>query len=123
MPPGPDTKIKKTDHVVVDDEKPVSDKDDEASGKYDGESLIMKTMTRGRTSSTKKVANRNVKIRESSLNVDDSKGKVKKTDEEKKGSSKKRSAASFLMRMKVGSSDETLKPSSAADSSTAGKGG
>ncbi|CAL9236573.1 unnamed protein product, partial [Arabidopsis halleri] len=84
--------------------------------------LIMKTMTRGRTSSTKRVANRTVKNRDSSLNVDDSKGKANKADEEKKGSSKKKSAASFLKRMKVGSSDETLKPSSAADSSTTGKG-
>ncbi|CAA0376334.1 unnamed protein product [Arabidopsis thaliana] len=123
LPPGPDKKAKKTDHVVDYDEKPVSDKDGEASGKDDDDSLIVKIITRGRTSSTGKVANRNVKNRDSSLNVDDSKHKVKKTDEEKKGGSKKKGAASFLRRMKVGSSDDTLKRSSAADSSTTGKGG
>jgi hypothetical protein len=42
LPPGPDKKAKKTDHVVDYDEKPVSDKDGEASGKDDDDSLIVK---------------------------------------------------------------------------------
>ncbi|VVB03083.1 unnamed protein product [Arabis nemorensis] len=110
---------------------PGSDKKDETFGEDDDDkSLVSKKMTRGRTTSTKKVAIRNVKNRDSGLNVDE----VKKTDEEKKGSNKsgsskkKSAAASFLKRMRVGSSSsdtlvETLKPSSATDSSSTGKGG
>ncbi|WZZ55822.1 hypothetical protein YC2023_055929 [Brassica napus] len=112
-PTGGDKKGKKTDQVV-DDEKLVLLKDEETSGK-DDESLVLKKMVRGEASTAKKVAIRNVKNSDSSLN------EVKKTDEEKKGnksgSSKRKSVANFLKRMKGGGSSsdtvvETSKPSS-----------
>lgn len=111
---GGDKKGKKIDGVV-DDEKLVLLKDEETSGK-DDESLVLRKMVRGKTSTAKKVVTRNVKNSGSSLN------EVKTTDEEKKGnksgSSKRKSVAGFLKRMKgsgSSSSDtvvETLMPSS-----------
>ncbi|CAF1871303.1 unnamed protein product, partial [Brassica napus] len=101
-PTGGDKKGKKTDQVV-DDEKLVLLKDEETSGK-DDESLVLKKMVRGKTSTAKKVAIRNVKNSDSSLN------EVEKTDEEKKGnksgSSKRKSVANFLKRMKGGCSSD-----------------
>lgn len=110
---GGDKKGKKIDGVV-DDEKLVLLKDEETSGK-DDESLVLRKMVRGKTSTAKKVVTRNVKNSGSSLN------EVKTTDEEKKGnqsgSSKRKSVANFLKRMKGGGSSsdtvvETLMPSS-----------
>ncbi|CAN6844668.1 unnamed protein product [Brassica oleracea] len=104
-PTGGDKKGKKTDQVV-DDEKLVLLKGEETSGK-DDESLVLKKMVRGKTSTAKKVAIRNVKNSDSSLN------EVKKTDEEKKGnksgSSKRKSIANFLKRMKGGGSSSDIR--------------
>ncbi|CAG7908423.1 unnamed protein product [Brassica rapa] len=109
---GGDKKGKKIDGVV-DDEKVGSGKDEETSEK-DDESLVLRKMVRGKTSTAKKVVTRNVKNSGSSLN------EVKKTDEEKKGNesgnSKRKSVANFLKRMKGGCSSDTVvetsKPSS-----------
>ncbi|KFK37084.1 hypothetical protein AALP_AA4G210700 [Arabis alpina] len=94
---------KKTDHVVdVDEKKLVLEKDDDDDK--------LKKMTRGL------VAIRNLKNRDSGLNVDE-----EKNGSNKSGSLKKRSAAAiFLKRMRVGSSSsdsvvEILKPSSAIE--------
>ncbi|CAH8385337.1 unnamed protein product [Eruca vesicaria subsp. sativa] len=117
-PSGADMKSKKIDEV--DDDEKVGSGKDETTSEKDDETLVLKKLVRGKTSTAKKVAIRNVKNSDS--NVD------KKTDEEEKnkkkgnnnnGSSKKKSVEIFLKRMKGGSSSdtvvETLKPINKAD--------
>ncbi|XP_010524440.1 PREDICTED: dentin matrix acidic phosphoprotein 1-like [Tarenaya hassleriana] len=135
---------KKLKMTPVVDEKPATDmEDEEKTSDKDEEPLISKKrMTRERTSSnTKRAANKNVKNRskiDTTSNVGlPTKGRSpndssepKKSDQEKKGntsaSSKKQSVATFLKRMKGGSSSDTTpetgKTNSGADSSNLKRG-